>query len=409
MSAQYILLGIFVLLSAFFSGSETAFILSNKLKMEVKARMNIYSAKKILYFNGHQEKLFSTILLGNNIANIGFASVFSLLFAAQLSEWQLLLYSTFFILIFGELFPKYFSREYPDIFTMITISPLYWLSKSLSPVIKVISFLPSVISGRKKLNEEAYTNYFDREDLDELVKESEQAGSVSQTESEMISKVLQLRDQKVNQAMRPRTEIIGVDIDSKIEDVLKTFIESGYSKLPVYDDNFDNIKGIVFAYDLFNQPKTLSEVTRTILFVPEARKSIDVLNDFLKQNISFAVVVDEFGGTSGIITLEDIIEELFGEIKDEYDTEEEICRKIDERTYILNGKIEIDYLNENYDLLLPKGEYETVAGFITSKIGRIPQQNEDIKIDDFIFHIVRSSEVKIELVKLQIPNPHHAK
>lgn len=409
MSAQYILLGIFVLLSAFFSGSETAFILSNKLKMEVKARMNIYSAKKILYFNGHQEKLFSTILLGNNIANIGFASVFSLLFAAQLSEWQLLLYSTFFILIFGELFPKYFSREYPDIFTMITISPLYWLSKSLSPVIKVISFLPSVISGRKKLNEEAYTNYFDREDLDELVKESEQAGSVSQTESEMISKVLQLRNQKVNQAMRPRTEIIGVDIDSKIEDVLKTFIESGYSKLPVYDDNFDNIKGIVFAYDLFNQPKTLSEVTRTILFVPEARKSIDVLNDFLKQNISFAVVVDEFGGTSGIITLEDIIEELFGEIKDEYDTEEEICRKIDERTYILNGKIEIDYLNENYDLLLPKGEYETVAGFITSKIGRIPQQNEDIKIDDFIFHIVRSSEVKIELVKLQIPNPHHAK
>ncbi len=409
MSAQYILLGIFVLLSAFFSGSETAFILSNKLKMEVKARMNIYSAKKILYFNGHQEKLFSTILLGNNIANIGFASVFSLLFAAQLSEWQLLLYSTFFILIFGELFPKYFSREYPDIFTMITISPLYWLSKSLSPVIKVISFLPSVISGRKKLNEEAYTNYFDREDLDELVKESEQAGSVSQTESEMISKVLQLRDQKVNQAMRPRTEIIGVDIDSKIEDVLKTFIESGYSKLPVYDDNFDNIKGIVFAYDLFNQPKTLSEVTRTILFVPEARKSIDVLNDFLKQNISFAVVVDEFGGTSGIITLEDIIEELFGEIKDEYDTEEEICRKIDEKTYILNGKIEIDYLNENYDLLLPKGEYETVAGFITSKIGRIPQQNEDIKIDDFIFHIVRSSEVKIELVKLQIPNPHHAK
>lgn len=409
MSAQYILLGIFVLLSAFFSGSETAFILSNKLKMEVKARMNIYSAKKILYFNGHQEKLFSTILLGNNIANIGFASVFSLLFAAQLSEWQLLLYSTFFILIFGELFPKYFSREYPDIFTMITISPLYWLSKSLSPVIKVISFLPSVISGRKKLNEEAYTNYFDREDLDELVKESEQAGSVSQTESEMISKVLQLRNQKVNQAMRPRTEIIGVDIDSKIEDVLKTFIESGYSKLPVYDDNFDNIKGIVFAYDLFNQPKTLSEVTRTILFVPEARKSIDVLNDFLKQNISFAVVVDEFGGTSGIITLEDIIEELFGEIKDEYDTEEEICRKIDEKTYILNGKIEIDYLNENYDLLLPKGEYETVAGFITSKIGRIPQQNEDIKIDDFIFHIVRSSEVKIELVKLQIPNPHHAK
>ncbi len=409
MSAQYILLGIFVLLSAFFSGSETAFILSNKLKMEVKARMNIYSAKKILYFNGHQEKLFSTILLGNNIANIGFASVFSLLFAAQLSEWQLLLYSTFFILIFGELFPKYFSREYPDIFTMITISPLYWLSISLSPVIKVISFLPSVISGRKKLNEEAYTNYFDREDLDELVKESEQAGSVSQTESEMISKVLQLRDQKVNQAMRPRTEIIGVDIDSKIEDVLKTFIESGYSKLPVYDDNFDNIKGIVFAYDLFNQPKTLSEVTRTILFVPEARKSIDVLNDFLKQNISFAVVVDEFGGTSGIITLEDIIEELFGEIKDEYDTEEEICRKIDEKTYILNGKIEIDYLNENYDLLLPKGEYETVAGFITSKIGRIPQQNEDIKIDDFIFHIVRSSEVKIELVKLQIPNPHHAK
>jgi CBS domain containing-hemolysin-like protein len=202
--------------------------------------------------------------------------------------------------------------------------------------------------------------------------------------------------------MRPRTEVVGIEIGADINEVMDTFLESGYSKLPVFEENLDNIKGIIIAYDLFHEPKNLSEILRSVVFVPEARKSIDVLNDFLSQGVSFAVVVDEFGGTAGIVTMEDIMEELFGEIKDEYDIEEDICRKTSDNSYILNGKIEVDHLNEKFELQIPKGDYETISGFITSRIGRIPEQQENLKIDNFLFHIVRANNVRIELVKMSI-------
>jgi CBS domain containing-hemolysin-like protein len=402
MATQILLLGFFVLLSAFFSGSETAFVLSNKLKMEVKARRNNLAAKYTLWFSKNQEKFFSTTLIGNNIANIGFATIFAVMFATHLEEWQLVILSTVVLLLLGELFPKYLSREYPDMMMMFTAIPLRWLSFVLLPVNSVVSFIPRIISGSGKLNQEAFVNYFDREDLQELVKESEEAGAVTKKESDIINKVLQLRDQKVYEAMRPRTEVVGVEIGAGIDEVMDTFLESGYSKLPVYEENLDNIKGIIIAYDLFTEPKHLSEILRKVVFVPEARKSIDVLNDFLSQGISFAVVVDEFGGTAGIVTMEDIMEELFGEIKDEYDIEEDICRKTSDNSYILNGKIEVDHLNEKFELNIPKGDYETISGFITAHAGRIPEQNEEIKIDNFHFHIVRANNVRVELVKMTV-------
>ncbi len=402
MIGQILLLSLFVGLSAFFSGSETALVLSNKLKMEIKARKNNFAARYTMYFTHNQDKFFSTILIGNNIANIGFASIFSLMFKDQMQEWQIVLVSTILLLLLGELFPKYLSREYPDMMIMITVIPLMWLGWLLTPITKVISFIPKLISGANNVDKEAFQSYFDREDLKDLVKESEEAGSVSKKESEIIGKVLQLRDQKVNQAMRPRTEITGVDIESTVDEVLDVFIESGFSKLPVYAENFDNIKGIIIAYDFFKRPDTIQQLIRNVLVVPEARRSIDVLNDFLSQKISFAVVVDEYGGTAGIVTMEDIMEELFGEIKDEYDVEEDICRKISDSTYIMTGKTEIDFLNEQYNLNIADGDYETISGFITSHIGRIPTQSEDLKINGFQIHIIRATVVKIELLKLTV-------
>jgi CBS domain containing-hemolysin-like protein len=193
-------------------------------------------------------------------------------------------------------------------------------------------------------------------------------------------------------------------MESTIEEVRKTFIESGFSRLPVYRDNLDHITGIVPVNDFFKDPHSLKEITRPVLYVPEARKSIDMLNDFVNQEISFAVVVDEFGGTAGIVTMEDILEELYGEIKDEYDIEEDICRMVNDHTFIINGKIEIDYINEQFKLGLPKGEYETISGLITSFIGRIPAKDEEIVKDHFVFHIIRSSNVKVEMVKLIVRN-----
>ncbi len=200
--------------------------------------------------------------------------------------------------------------------------------------------------------------------------------------------------------MRPRTEIVGVEINQSITEALDLFIESGYSKLPVYDENLDNIKGIILAYDLFKSPQNIQSIIREVTFVPETKKSFDMLNEFLGKQTSFAVVIDEFGGTAGIIAMEDIIEEIFGEIEDEYDVEEDICRKIADHTFLISGKVEIDYINEKYNLNLPVGDFETIGGFITYSLGRIPLQGETVKIDNLEILIARANNVKIDLVKV---------
>ena len=399
-----IILVVLVLLSAFFSASETAFVMVNKLKIEVKARKNNLSAKYILYFLKHPETFYSTILLSSTVVNLTFASISTILLYQNfhLEEIAIVAVSTSIILIFGEIIPKSISRENADVICMLSIIPVRWLSTLLFPVIKVTSSIAQILTGSKKLKEEAYMRSFDSEDIKELIREGEKEGGVTRKESILIGKVLQLKDQQVYEAMRPRIEVIGIEITASISEAMDVFIESGFSVLPVYDENLDHIKGIIKAHDLFANPTSIQQIMREVPFVPEARKSIDMLNDFLNQKVSFAVVVDEFGGTAGIVTMEDIMEELFGEIKDEYDIEEDICRKIDETTFIINGKIEIDYINEHFGLKIPEGEYETISGFITAHIGRIPDKNEEIKIHQFQFNIIRATNVKIELVKLLI-------
>ena len=186
--------------------------------------------------------------------------------------------------------------------------------------------------------------------------------------------------------------------------MIKVFIESGFSKIPVYEENLDNIKGVIFAYDLFKFPQDLKSITREIIFVPETKKSLDMLNEFLEKHVSIAIVIDEFGGTAGIITIEDIMEELFGEIRDEYDVEEDICRRVAADTYLISGRVEADFVNEKYELGIPPGDYETIGGFITTRLGRIPAEGENINIGRFNILIARATPIKIEVVKL-IVNP----
>ncbi len=233
------------------------------------------------------------------------------------------------------------------------------------------------------------------------------AGKVKKEESSFITKVFDFSEQKVYEAMRPRTEIVGISINDSVEHAVNLFIESGYSKVIVYEDNLDNIKGFILAKDLFSEPKQIKDIIREVYFYPETKKSLEILNEFLSSNVSIAVVVDEFGGTAGIVTMEDIIEELFGEIKDEYDIEETICRKIAKDSYIISGKVEIDHINDKFDLKFPIGYYETVAGFIIEKLGYIPKPDETVTIDDYKFLIIRADKVRIDLVKLTLINNDH--
>jgi putative hemolysin len=395
---------ILILLSGFFSGTELAYVVANKIKIEIRARKNKFTAKNALYFLNDQQRFFSTILISNNIINIAFASISTVFLAETFgySELSILLISSSLILLFGELLPKYFARELADRAILFSAVPLRGVSILLYPFVELLSRLSSLFTQTKNITQENISYLFSREDFGTLVKESHEAGIVNKSESDIITRILALSDQRVYDAMRPRTEIIGVEIDQGIDEVLNVLIESGYSKLPVFEENLDNIKGVVIAYDLFKSPADIKSIMRDIIFVPETKRSFEMMNEFLKQGVSIAVVIDEFGGTAGIVTMEDIIEELFGEIRDEYDVEEDICRKIAPDTYLISGKVEIDYINEKYKLGLPTGDYGTIAGYITSTLGRIPLQGETVKINGMTILIARSSQIKIDVVRITV-------
>jgi CBS domain containing-hemolysin-like protein len=404
MTNQLIILIILVLISAFFSGSELAFVVSNKLKIEVRARKKNIAAKSAYSFVKNPQHFFSTILIANNVVNIAFASLSALILSAafNLNEFSILIISTLVLLLFGELIPKFLARELGERVVLFTSIPIRIIFYVLYPLVRMISSLSLFLTQSSNMKAENINYLFSKEDIEFLVKESHEAGVVNKKESDIITRVLALGEQRVYEAMRPRTEIVGVDIDSTIDEAITIFIESGYSKIPVYEENLDNIRGVIFAYDIFKSPKNLQNIIREIIFVPETKRSFEMLNEFLNKQVSIAIVVDEFGGTAGLVTMEDIIEELFGEIKDEYDIEEDICRKIASDTYLISGKVEIDYINEKYSLNIPTGDYETIAGFITSKLGRIPLQGENVTIENFNFLIARATNIKIDLLKLTL-------
>ncbi|NWF90038.1 MAG: HlyC/CorC family transporter [Ignavibacteriaceae bacterium] len=391
-------------LSAFFSASEIAFILSNKIKLEIKARKKNLSATNALYFNQHPQNFFSTMLIGNNIANISLASISTVLLSTvfAMEELTIMIVSTTIILLFGEIIPKYIAREAADRFILVAAIPLRVISFILYPVEKFISWCSIKLTHKAPISESNVNSIYNKESIDSLIKESHEAGIMDSKESDIISKVLNLGDQRVYESMRPRTEIVAVEIIQSIDEALAVFIDSGYSKLPVYEESIDNIKGVIYLYDIFHSPSTVAEITKKILFVPETKKSFEMLNEFLSNQISIAIVIDEFGGTAGLITMEDIIEELFGEIRDEYDVEEDICRKISDGSYLISGKVEIDFINEKYHFKIPSGDYETIAGFVINSIGRIPAQGENIKLGNFNILIARASNKKIDVIKLTV-------
>lgn len=397
---------ILLVLSGFFSASEIAFVVSNKLKIELRARKNNFPAKIISYFNEKQQTFFSTILISNNIVNVTFSSLITLFLASAFgfSEISILVISTLLLLLFGELIPKYFAREYPDKFVLFSAIPIRFVSIFLTPLVWVTSTISHFIVSSANIKEEKISNLFDKEDIQYLLNESVSSTNKNtiKEEFDLINKVIELGEQKIYEVMTPRTDIVGIEINSDITEAIKSFKESGYSKILVYEENMDNIKGFIHALDMFKFPKTISEIKRDILFVPETKKSLDLLNELLDKRISIALVVDEFGGTEGIVTTEDIIEEMLGEIRDEYDEDEEIFKKLEDNLFIISGKYEIDRLNDEYNFQIPEGEYETIAGFIITELGMIPSKKKIYQIGNFSIEIIHSSKQRIELVKLKI-------
>lgn len=401
-----------LLLSAFFSGMEMAFISSSKLKIELSKTQGKQSGRALSYFTKHPQRFIGTYLIGNNIALVlfGFAlgQILAPIWGEHLptNELLALLLETFIgtaiVLVFGEFLPKLFFRIKSDkllhqlaipftIFHIILIIPVLfvnWITKLFMRLFFGI-----------KLNEDKPV--FSEVDLEHYIKENfHHSVDDSHLDAELLGNALELRDVKVRECMVPRPEITSIEVDSSIEQLKEVIIESGYSKVIVYKDKIDNVLGYVHHFDLHNYPQKIRNIIKPIPVVPETMYAQMLLGEFKRKGRSIALVVDEYGGTAGIITFEDILEEIFGEINDEHDDEDFIEQQLSKNEFLLSGRLEIDYINEKFELKLPEGEYETLSGYIIHLTEKIPEMNETIQTDQFEFIILNVSNTKIETVKL---------
>lgn len=403
--------------SAFFSGMEIAFVSSNKLRFEME-KTNNFSTKILTTFYRNPNNFISTMLVGNNIALVIYGILMAEiierhLLAGIITNEALLvvtqtIISTLIILITGEFIPKTLFKINPNLTLKIFCIPTYICYLVLYPISKLSAIISTTILrlAGKKIKKEDSEKAFSKVDLDYLI-ESSIDETVKENEIEpeiqIFRNVLDFSNIKAKDCMIPRTEIIAVETGTNKEEIMKVFIESGLSKVIVFRDNIDNIIGYIHSSEMFNTHDEWESNIKSIPVVPESMSANKLMKLLMQQKKSLAVIVDEFGGTSGIISLEDLVEELLGDIEDEHDNKNVIAKAINDNEYILSGRLEIEEINEKFNLNLPESdEYQTLGGLIINEFQRIPKPHENIIVDKFQFNIIRATSTKIELVKLKI-------
>ena len=415
-----IVIFITILFSAFFSGMEIAFISANKLRLELDKKQNVVFSSLISLYTQNPGQFIATMLVGNNLAlviyGIAFANLLKPILFLYLQSDSLVLLaqtiiSTLIILATAEYLPKMLFRINPNkilkAFT-VPIAFFYFLFYPITKIAMGISkFVLKVILNEKIQNVDEKV-VFSRIDLTHFVDEQEnniapKSGQEIDNEVKLFRNALDFSKVKLREVMVPRTEMVALDIDSTVEELHQKFIETGYSRILFYSGNIDNIVGYIHHSVIFTKPDSIKSNLRKVLIVPETMPASKLLSKFIQQRLSMAIVVDEFGGTSGMVTSEDILEEIFGEIEDEHDTVDLIMKKVNDNEFVLSGRLELDELNENLDLEFPENEnFETLAGFILANYESIPKVNTVITIDQYQFRILKATSTKIELVHLKI-------
>lgn len=414
-----LIIGILItmILSAFFSGMEIAFVSSNRMLAQMdKEKMGISKRFLSLFFN-NPNSFVSTMLVGNNIVLVVYGiliarlfdqTIFSGMDAAFTVPADTVL-STLIILFTGEFLPKTLFQSNPNRLMQVFAFPAYLFYVILWPISRFATFLSGLILRlfRVRIPKDAISGGFSKVDLDYLIQSSiDNARSNEEIENEVkiFHNALDFPDTKVRDCMVPRTEINSVDINTCTLDELRLkFIESGNSKIIVYTDDIDHIKGYIHSSELFKNPSSWKDGIRSMPFVPETMPAQKLMQILLQQKKSLGVVVDEFGGTSGIVSLEDIVEEIFGEIEDEHDSLKYVAKQTNEDEYLLSARLEIDQVNEMFSLDLPESEeYMTLGGLILNAYRSFPKLNEIVKIGKFEFKIIKIATAKIELVQLKV-------
>jgi len=416
MSFDYLLVFLALLLSAFFSGMELAYLASNRLKIEVQIKQNTFQGKVLSILYKKDSTLLAILLLGNNIALVIYGISAASILNPVILEWGITnnasvlilqtLFSTLLVLVTAEFIPKAIVQINPNNFLNIgslILLLIFWILYLPTQVVLILSNLILKLFGIENKNSD---KVFSKVDLEHYV---DDLSSRIKAEQEFSNEMLILRNAldfsnvKARDCMIPRTEIIAVEIDEELEVVRNIFITKGLSKIIVYRDSIDNIIGYVHSYDLFTRPQSIKQVLKPISFVPTVISGKELLEKFTKQAGSLAVVTDEYGGTAGIITLEDVIEEIFGEIEDEHDNDDWIEERINEKEFLFSARVDIDYLIETYNLELEESnEYETLAGLMIFHLEKIPDQNTLLRLGNYKFIIEEVSDRKIEKVRLII-------
>ncbi|WP_299435274.1 hemolysin family protein [uncultured Maribacter sp.] len=425
METSIIIIIISLLFSAFFSGMEIAFISANKIHIEIEKKQEGFLARILTLLTKKPSKFIATMLIGNNIALViyglymgellmsiflniqGTTTGFFHVFLTDFSLFTQTLISTLIILVTAEFLPKVLFQIYSNTLLKVLAFPayiFYILFSIISDfVLKVSDFILKTLF---KTDGDEVQLAFSKIELGDYITEqmeTVEANDEVDSEIQIFQNALEFTAVKAREVMVPRTEITAVELHESPKDLAKLFTETGYSKILIYKDTIDDIIGYIHSYELFKKPKTLKSILLPVELVPETILIHDILKILTKKRKSIAVVLDEYGGTSGIITVEDIVEELFGEIEDEHDSTDLREEKIDEANFLFSARLDVDYINENYKLELPESdEYETLGGFIVYKTGEIPEQNSEIIIDNFQFTILEVSNTKIDLVALKI-------
>ena len=405
-----------LILIGFFSGVEIAFVSTNKLNIELKRKQGSYAGKVLSKFMENPATFIGTSLVGINICLVVYGLLMTELTDVMFNAVGLphneylrlfldTIIATIVVLFLAEFIPKAIFRSKPESILSFLTLPIQFFYYLLYPIaqlfVRISEFILRYLFG-VRINEEK--TIFSRVDLEHFVKQMRTGHDIDNEDdsnSELFENALSLSKVKIRECLVPRNEIEAVSINTSVEEVKNIFIETKRSKLIVYEDNIDNVVGYLHSIDALKKPKDIKSVMHSIPMVPETMITVDLLNQFTKERKSIAWVVDEFGGTAGIVTMEDILEEIFGEIHDEYDEEEYIEKQLSSNEYIFSGRLEIDYLNEKYHFDLPVEDAETLSGFIIENHESIPKQKERIIVGNYEFVMLHVSDTRIETVKVK--------
>ena len=385
-----------IILSIFFSSSEIALISANKLQIDVWVKQKLRLSRIANLIIDNKEFYLFCILVGNNIANMLTTSFLTIYLVNSniLPEESIFIIISILILLFAEIIPKSIIRQFSNA-TLVIISPiLYTIGIILAPIYKTSKIFLNINSDGSIFKNRDHD--YIRDDIQHVYEHVNKSIEIEDEQKEMLSNVFTLGENTAYEVMTPRTKLSMVSKDSSLEEILHTFIDSGHSKLPVYEDSIDSIVGVIYLYDLFKYPDSINEIIKPVNKIPFTKNISDIMSSFQSSNSNISIVVDEHGGTSGLITAEDIFEELFGEFEDEFDHDKIKSKINDDGSISTNAKIECDEFNKLFNNLIPPGNYETLAGYIISEIERIPNQGENLFLPIGKIEIKKSSSRKIE-------------